>query len=105
MDDSLKASVLERLKHAIQALALPAELQLALFPDFVVKTDELVLDFDLWKQSVLGDEFANVLTHESRASLNALDEYLSKAPKDCWTDEALEAHAFWQVPGNWQLLV
>ena len=34
------------LKHSLQALAMPAEIQLGLFPDWVCKADELALDFN-----------------------------------------------------------
>ncbi len=42
-----KQWVFERLKHSLQALGLPAPAQVAYYPDFVVKTDELVLDLDI----------------------------------------------------------
>src|SRR5436309_9930823 len=37
---------LARLRHALQALALPAETQAGLLPGFVLETDELALNFD-----------------------------------------------------------
>ncbi len=45
-DDAMFDRMMLRLKHSLQALAMPAEVQLTLFPDFVCKADELALDFD-----------------------------------------------------------
>jgi len=49
-----KQSILERLQHSLQALALPAPAQVAYLPDFVVKTDEMVLDFGHWQDCAVG---------------------------------------------------
>jgi hypothetical protein len=47
-DDEIAQSCMLRLQHAVQVLALPADIQLSLFPDFASKVDELALDFDNW---------------------------------------------------------
>ena len=51
--------IAEQLKWSLPALALPAEVQLRLFPEFVCIGDELVLDFDNWyhayRDNVSGD--------------------------------------------------
>ena len=39
-------ALLMRLKHSLRALAMPADTQLELFPDFVCKVEELALGFD-----------------------------------------------------------
>ena len=48
------SQLLEQLKWSLQALALPADSQLQQFPDFVVITDELMLEFDNWRQAPPG---------------------------------------------------
>jgi hypothetical protein len=64
--------VLEPLKHALQALAMPATIQIALFPDFVCKADELALDFDNYREAVITNE-AFSLTQAQRDSLEGIN--------------------------------
>ena len=62
---------------AVQALALDATAQLALYPDFVVKADELALDFHdalTWTR----DGMSTGWTAEQAAALVRLDEKLSR---------------------------
>jgi hypothetical protein len=86
-----------QLIHALQALAAPAEIQLARFPDFVVKADELALDFDdaLRRAGRPG----NHLSPAQRTALARVDEFLTRmsgaanAPK--WTDAAVQSSPEW----------
>ena len=48
-------AILARLRHALQALALPADQQLLLLPAFVTEVDELALSFDHWLRIALKD--------------------------------------------------
>jgi aspartate aminotransferase-like enzyme len=97
-DVSLKSSLLERLKHSLQALASPPSDQVELLPNFVVKTDELVLDFDHWRSCVLHN-YEGELTTEQVASLVALDQLIEKMSKSgdkaFWEEAALYAHPVW----------
>jgi hypothetical protein len=45
--------ILDGLREAVQALAAPGEVALALVPDGTVKADELALDFDNSGRAVL----------------------------------------------------
>ena len=74
-DDVLRWALPE-LKRSLRALALPAEAQLGLFPDFVCKADELALDLDEWYRRVASNGAARV-TDEQRHHLAALDARLS----------------------------
>jgi hypothetical protein len=45
----------ERLKHSLQLLACPPEIQLGKFPDFVHAPDELALDFDDFRMAFVSN--------------------------------------------------
>jgi len=75
-EQQLKQSILERLKHSLQALALPARSQVAYLPDFVVKTDELVLDFDHWRDCAVGNYQVD-MTAAQLDTLAAVDMHIA----------------------------
>ena len=91
------ASTLEQLKWSLQALALPAPTQHALFPTFVCVADELALDFN---DSLKVATPQVSLTPEQRVALTVLDDLLSQMSgqqhAEFWTDSALESHPTWQ---------
>ncbi len=64
--------MMTRLQHSLQALAVPADVQLGLFPDFVCKVDELALDFDNWRLCVV-DNSRVCLTDQQKTLLATLD--------------------------------
>jgi hypothetical protein len=90
-------NALEQLKYSIQALALPADIQLSLFPDFVCKADELALDFDNWWQTVLNQEIT--LTSRQLVLLSKLDNLLGKmsgtSNEALWTETSLRTNENW----------
>jgi len=90
--------IFQRLKHSLQALALPAEQQVQLFPKAVVIPDELVLDFDHW-QSCAVDNYRIELTEEQLHSLEILNNKIESATDDAdkcvWREDALRSHTFW----------
>lgn len=77
-----------RLCHAIQALAQPADVQRALFPDFVVVGDELAIEFDEALKGFRSD--GPVLALAQTEAIRALDVYLEAlsgpAHLDFWDD-------------------
>jgi hypothetical protein len=88
---------IEQLKWALQTLALPADLQLQQFPDFVVVTDELMLEFDNWRQAAAG---AQTFTPDQQVALEQLDRLFDRL---CSTDDpelateaALREHPRWE---------
>ena len=99
MADQLDFSwLLTRLRHSLQALAMPADVQLSLFPDFVCKADELALDFDHWRLCVVtNDDFK--LTDQQQALLATLDEQVAAMSEaehsPLWTEEALRTRPEW----------
>jgi hypothetical protein len=91
----------DRLKWSLQALALPARDQIALFPDFVCRTDELALDFDDARVLVLGG-LPGSLTSQERDALNSVDTKLATMSKGgaefteaVWSDQALFDDPCW----------
>jgi hypothetical protein len=86
-----------RFKHSIQALALPADEQLAYFPDFVCKADELALNFDGANVLRYTSEY---FTEQQCSLLKDIDSQfdLMSAQKNSglWTDEALRENPLWE---------
>ena len=98
MRDSDSDLLPNQLIWAVQALACNAEEQLSLFPDFVVKADELATDFS--------DGLLLVRNSEMSASklsvLRAIDTKLGRISADgaefsesVWTDQGLRESEHW----------
>ena len=91
-------AILTRLRHALQALALPADVQVKLLPDFVVEMDELALAFENWLRSVEADGGVR-LKRGQRAALRrveaALDAMSGQANAGLWTRRALRDAEPW----------
>jgi len=68
---------LARLRQALQALALPAEKQIALLPGFVREADELALNFDHWRRAAGADPGAR-LSRSQRAALDEIERHLDR---------------------------
>jgi hypothetical protein len=86
-----RSAIFERLKHSIQLLACPAEIQLKLLPDFVCKADEFALDFDHWKEVVLRN-FSTDLSTDQKSSIERVDNSLldlTGMGPEHWTEEAV----------------
>lgn len=94
-----KRWILLRLQHSLQALAIPATEQVRLFPDFVVKTDELVLDFDHWRQCAV-ENYGSEMTQAQASRLAAVDSHINTAnasgDRSVWGETALRTHPFWE---------
>ena len=90
--------MLIRLKHSIQALAIPAGSQLNLFPDFAAKTDELALDFDHWLLCCLDNNMID--NQEAITLLKELDQYFNdisgESNADLWTEQELKNRNEWE---------
>jgi hypothetical protein len=91
--------MLEKMKLAVQSIALPSHAQISLFPDFVEVADELALS---WEESL--NELPQVrdqLTSPQVMAVNELDAYIlsisGAANEDLWTIEALTVSVEWQT--------
>ena len=92
-------ATINQLKFAIQALSLEAEGQLAAFPEFVMVTDELLLEFDNWKNAAVAN-YPNYFSHEQLKVLNDIDTFLDKYELDdpnMPIAEELKTSWFWKV--------
>ena len=93
-------SLLVRLKHSLQALAMPADTQLELFPDFVCKVDELALGFDHWSKCVLGNDRGE-LSEQQKSLLigldGALDKMSGRRGQNLWAEDALRTSPEWEA--------
>jgi hypothetical protein len=92
-----REAILERLKHSLQLLACPADVQLNLLPDFVCKADELALGFDHWCGSILGLSGLTTEQTHSLASLNQQLDAITGLGANKWTDDAVHVAAEWQA--------
>lgn len=91
----------KQLRRSLQALAISGSGQRALFPDFVVKADELALDFDHWF-AVIRSNYASDLTRPQADALVMIDQKLATISRDgaefdveLWTEEALSGSEHW----------
>ena len=90
-------AMLLRLKHSLQTLAMPPDIQLGLLPDFVCKPDELALTFDHWYQCVLSND-DRTLSRQQKLALEALDKHLDimTGKEHLWTEEAVKSLPEWE---------
>ncbi len=92
-----------RLKHQLQALAMPADIQLSLCPDGAAKADELTEDFHHWRLCVVGND-PGELTEEQLSCLKEIDDqtdFMSgQENAHLWTDHALRERAEWERVRN-----
>lgn len=98
----LRRGIMDRLKHALQLLAMSSEIQLSLLPDFVAKADELALDFDHWCETAI-DLYSPEITEEQIRALKRVDKSLSDISwggsayhEKLWTDEAVRDAPEWE---------
>jgi hypothetical protein len=94
-----KHSIFLQLKWSLQALAISADDQLSLFPDFVCKTDELMLDFDNWSATASQFGFTPIQSNVIRA----IDELLTRMSrggdlfsKELYTEYGLRNSEQWR---------
>lgn len=92
--------MVERLVHALQTLAAPAEDQLTRVPDFVRKANNLALDFaDALR--LVSDCPQILLEAEQQYALDRLDGYLearsTPAHMGFWTEAAIRESAEWDT--------
>jgi hypothetical protein len=88
----------DALRSALQALAAPAGVQLARFPDFTMKADELALDF-ADALALVRHNRAREIGPDQAAALEAVDGHLdrtsSPASAHLWTEGAVRAAPEW----------
>lgn len=88
-----KEQILDNLKWSLQALALPAEVQITLFPNFACVPDELAFDFDHWTLCAVSNEFIPVVLSTELQKLNAVFDEMENL--NLWTLQALAQSEEW----------
>ena len=90
--------MIERLITALQALAAPPDVQLSRFPNFVVTSDELALDFDDAYRLVSDCpqvELSGVEADSLRRVDAMLADWSGEGRPDLWSDSALRSAPEW----------
>jgi hypothetical protein len=90
-----RSLVFDRLKHSLELLAAPPEIQLRVVPAFGYRADELYLSFDHWRNKLLVN-FQSELAAEQRTSLDSLQELFGRMGNDCWTDSGVHESTEWK---------
>ena len=88
------------LRQALQALALPAEKQIALLPGFVREADELALNFDHWRRAAGADPSVR-LSRSQRETLDEIERHIDRmcghANAHLWTRSGLRDSPRWST--------
>ncbi|MFZ2358492.1 MAG: hypothetical protein WA040_04040 [Anaerolineae bacterium] len=94
----MASAVEQQFQWAVQALAQPADVQIDLFPPFVVVADELALEFDSCREA-FDSNFGWLWSPLQRTAVVALDQYLADMSgpdkPELWLDEGCLEHARW----------
>jgi hypothetical protein len=85
----------ERLKHSLQLLACPAEIQLTKFPPFVHGPDEMALDFDNFHEAFVGN-FRTDMTNEQLHCLELIDKSFEQMDKNCFSANGVNSSQEWR---------
>jgi hypothetical protein len=91
-------AVLTRLRHALQALALPAEAQLGMLPRYVGEVDDLILNFDHWFRAATALRAGSLTPVQATALAEierVLDQMSGQGNAHLWTRSALRDDIRW----------
>jgi hypothetical protein len=96
----MKQVILLRFEWSVRALAQPAHVQLGLYPDFVCVGDELVLEFDEWRQKFLDSPVASNWSEGRVRMIDEIDQQIVRMTdqhdEDLWLDRrALAERGEW----------
>ena len=94
-----REAIFDQFKWSVQALSQPAEIQAALFPEFVCVADELAEDFAHWMRCALS--YGRLEASErQRAAITALDrllEYMTeRSSEGHWSMDDLANDPLWK---------
>jgi hypothetical protein len=101
VDREIWDAMLIHLREHVILLSLPGEMQIASYPDFVVVTDELALDYEWVSSFFLSNDEGN-LSSAQRELLQGLDDLFTRMSRngslftqDLWTDQGLCQNELW----------
>ena len=90
-----RAWLLGRLKHSLEILAAPAEIQLREASASGHKADELFLRFEHWRSKVMGS-FSSEIAIDQRFLLESMERTFTGMGRECWTDDGVSNSAEWE---------
>lgn len=93
-----RPTTFERLKHALQALAMTPDIQIRLFPEFVCRANEMVFQFELWYERLISNA-SGALSDAQKSQLVAIEDAIaamSEADNQLWSDEGLNSRPEWE---------
>ncbi len=93
-----RQSIINQLKWSIQTLSLEADGQLASFPDFVVVTDELLLEYDNW-YNVATKNYPDFFSDEQIMILKKINLFIEELPQEdlnLSVADELRTYQFWK---------
>lgn len=93
-----REAVFTQLKWSLQAMASDSEIQISLFPDFVVVSDEIINDFDHWRLTVESRHKSEFSSGEIE-SLREIDitiDKITKVDEEIWDNDSLRTHVLWE---------
>jgi hypothetical protein len=90
-----KPLVFSRLKHSLQLLAAPPDIQLRVVPAFGYRADELYLSFEHWRSKLLV-YFQSELAADQLTCLNSLQQIFVEMRHECWTDDGVAGSTEWR---------
>ena len=93
-----KEAIINSFKQSLKNLSLEADEQIASFPNFVVVTDELLLDFDHFYKVVKGN-YPNLFSTEQIKILDEINIYIDQIPSedlDISERDELKNYSFWK---------
>jgi hypothetical protein len=100
--NALRSQHFRELKWSLQALAIAASDQLKLFPESVVKADDLARDFD-YRASVVRGQYDDELSATQIDALTAIEQRFATMSRDgaefdpdLWTEAALSSSTQWE---------
>ncbi len=87
--------LLGRLKHALEILAAPADIQLGAVPPFGHKAGELYMSFNHWRVRVVGS-FPSEIATDQQFLLDSMELTFRGMDQKCWTDDGVSSSPEWE---------
>jgi hypothetical protein len=87
--------LLGRLKHSLEILAAPADIQLRAVPPFGHKAGELYMSFNHWRVKVVGS-FHSEIAMDQRLLLDSMERTFRGMGQECWTDDGVSSSPKWE---------
>jgi hypothetical protein len=87
--------LLGRLKHSLELLAAPPDIQLQAVPPFGHKAGEIYMSFNHWRVKVIGS-FPSEIAIDQQSLLDSMERTFTGMGRECWTDNGVSNSAEWK---------